>query len=468
MRKNGRDSFVYERHNECKGRVIMCAKSRLSDLTTHASDLELVPEFKNALALGRMPFAEMMLNRKKLETVLKTAAKKGEARRRAPGAGYSRANNRVAAKQRMADKVPYLDLAAQIRGIRKEIDAAIARTLDNCSFCLGPDVVQFEKDFAKFCEAEHCLGFNSGTSALHAAMRILDIGPGDEVITTPFTFVATSWAISYVGAKPVYVDIDDATFNIDPRQIELAITPKTKAILPVHLYGQPFDVDNVLEICRKHRLPMVEDACQAHGARYKGKVVGTFGDMSCFSFYPGKNLGACGEGGALVTNNDKFATRARSLREHGSTVRYYHDEIGYNYRMEGFQGAVLGVKLKYLAKWTKERQRVAARYTELLADTPLQLPVAPDYDESAWHLYVVRHPRRDELKKHLEDNGIGCAVHYPIPVHLHKAYAHLGHRAGKFPVAEMAAHKCLSLPIYPELTDAQVRRVVEVIKGFVF
>jgi dTDP-4-amino-4,6-dideoxygalactose transaminase len=445
----------------------MCAKSRLSDFTIPAGDLELIPEFKEALALGRMPFAEMMLNPEKLETVLKTTTKKRETRRPAPGAGYARTNNRVSTKQSMPDKVPYLDLAAQIRSIRKEIDAALSRTVDNCSFCLGPDVVQFEKDFANFCEAKHCLGFNSGTSALHAALKILNIGEGDEVITTPSTFVATSWAISYVGAKQVYVDIDDATFNIDPAQIELAITPRTKAILPVHLYGQPFDVDKILEICRKHKLPMVEDACQAHGAKYKGKVVGTFGEMSCFSFYPGKNLGACGEGGALVTNNDNYATRARSLREHGSTVRYYHDEIGYNYRMEGFQGAVLGVKLKHLNTWTKERQRVAVRYAELLADTPLQLPLEPDYAESAWHLYVVRHPRRDVLKKFLEENGVGCAVHYPIPVHLQKAYAHLGHTAGDFPVAEMAAHECLSLPIYPELTDAQIRRVVEVIKRFV-
>ncbi len=444
----------------------MCAKSRADGFTTPAGDLELVPEFKNALALGRMPFAEMMLSPEKLETVLKTAAKKKEPARRASAARYPRTN--PGAKQSMPDKVPYLDLAAQIRGIRKEIDAALARTVDNCSFCLGPDVVQFEKDFAKFCDAQHCLGFNSGTSALHVALKILNIGEGDEVITTPHTFVATSWAISYVGAKPVYVDIDDATFNIDPAQIERAITPRTKAILPVHLYGQPFDVDKILEICRKHKLPMVEDACQAHGAKYKGKVVGTFGEMSCFSFYPGKNLGACGEGGALVTNNDMHAARARSLREHGSTVRYYHDEIGYNYRMEGFQGAVLGVKLKYLNKWTKERQRVAARYTELLADTPLQLPHQAEYAENAWHLYVVRHPRRDALKKFLEDNGVGCAVHYPIPLHLQKAYAHLGHKAGDFPVAEMAAHECLSLPIYPELTDNQILRVVDVIKKFVF
>lgn len=368
----------------------------------------------------------------------------------------------------MADKVPYLDLAAQIRGLRKEIDAALARTLDNCSFCLGPDVAQFEKDFAQFCGANHCLGFNSGTSALHVAMKLLDVGPGDEVVTTPFTFVATSWAISYAGAKPVFVDIDDMTFNMDPARVEKAITPRTKAIMPVHLYGQPFDVDAILEICRRHKLPLVEDACQAHGAKYKGRIVGTFGAMSGFSFYPGKNLGACGEGGALVTNNGDLAARGRALREHGSTVRYYHDEVGFNYRMEGFQGAVLGVKLRHLGDWTRERRRVARRYNELLAGTPLQLPREAEFAESAWHLYVVRHPRRDELKRFLEDNGIGCAVHYPIPLHLQKAYADLGHQSGDFPVAEKAALQCLSLPIYPELTEAQIARVVEVVKKFSF
>jgi dTDP-4-amino-4,6-dideoxygalactose transaminase len=366
----------------------------------------------------------------------------------------------------MADKIPYLDLPAQIRSIRKEIDAAIARALDHCTFCLGPDVAQFEKDFAKFIGAEHCVGFNSGTSALHVAMRLLNVGPGDEVITPPFTFVATSWAISYVGAKPVYVDIDDATFNLDPKLVERAITPRTRAILPVHLYGHPFDLDPILAICRKHKLPLVEDVAQAHGAKYNGKIVGTFGEMSCFSFYPGKNLGACGEGGALVTNNAAFAARARALREHGSAVRYYHDEVGYNYRMEGFQGAVLGVKLKHLGEWTNQRRRVAHRYHELLADTPLQLPREADYAQSVWHLYVVRHPRRDELKKHLEANGVGCALHYPRPLHLQKVYACLGHKPGDFPVAEKAARECLSLPIYAELTDAQIQRVADVIKDF--
>jgi dTDP-4-amino-4,6-dideoxygalactose transaminase len=366
----------------------------------------------------------------------------------------------------MPEPIPYLDLRAQMKPLRAEIDAAIARTLDNCSFCLGPDVVQFEHDFAKFCGANHALGFNSGTSALHVAMRLLNVGPGDEVITTPYTFVATSWAISYVGAKPVYVDIDDATFNINPELLAAAITPRTKAVLPVHLYGQPFDVDPVLEICRRHHLPLVEDAAQSHGAKYKGKTIGTFGDISCFSFYPGKNLGACGEGGALVTQREDLVKRAKSLREHGSTVRYYHDEIGYNYRMEGLQGAVLGIKLKHLEKWTRERQRVAKRYAELLAETPLQLPSEAAFAESVWHLYVVRHPRRDELKKHLETNQIGCALHYPVPLHLQKCYADLGYKTGDFPVAEKAGRECLSLPIYPEMTEAQIVRVAEAIRGF--
>jgi dTDP-4-amino-4,6-dideoxygalactose transaminase len=366
----------------------------------------------------------------------------------------------------MAEPVPYLDLKAQIKPLRAEIDAAIARAIDNCTFCLGPDTAQFEKDFAKFCGAEHALGFNSGTSALHVAMLLLGVGPGDEVITTPYTFVATSWAISYCGAKPVYVDIDDATFNLDPKLIEKAITPRTKAVLPVHLYGQPFDVDAIAAICRQHKLPLVEDACQAHGAKYKGKMTGTLGDIACFSFYPAKNLGACGEGGALVTNNAAFAARARSLREHGSTVRYHHDEIGFNYRLEGLQGAVLGVKLKHLAHWTRERQRVANCYAELLADTPLQLPTVAAGSESAWHLYTVRHSRRDELKKHLDANGIGNAVHYPMPLHLQKAYAHLGYQPGDFPVAEKASREVLSLPMFPELTDGQIQRVAEVVHGF--
>lgn len=366
----------------------------------------------------------------------------------------------------MDPKVPYIDLTAQIRPIRAEIDAAIARAIDNCTFCLGPDVAQFERDFAAFCDAKHCIAMNSGTSALHIAMLLAKVGPGDEVITTPFTFAATSWCISYVGAKPVYVDIDEATFNLDPRLIEKAITPRTKAILPVHLYGHPFDVDAINAVAAKHSLPVVEDAAQAHGATYKGKTVGTLGAMSCFSFYPAKNLGAFGEGGALVTNDDELAAHARALREHGSRVRYHHDEVGFNYRMEGLQGAVLGVELKHLPAWTAARRRIAHRYRELLAETPLRLPREADYAQSAWHLYVVRHPRRDELKQHLDANGVGNAVHYPLPLHLQKCYAPLGYKAGDFAVAERACKEVLALPFFPAMTEAHQQRTAEVIRQF--
>ena len=364
------------------------------------------------------------------------------------------------------EPVPYLDLKAQMRPIRAEIDAAIARTLDNCSFCLGPDVVQFEKDFAKIIGTKHAVAMNSGTSALHVALLLLDIKPGDEVIVPAMTFIATSWAVSYVGATPVFVDVDDATCNLDPKLVEKAITPRTKAIIPVHLYGHPADLDPLLAICKKHNLALVEDTAQAHCAKYKGRTVGTFGAMSEFSFYPGKNLGAAGEGGALLLNDDAMATRARALREHGSTVRYYHDEVGYNYRMEGIQGAVLGVKVKHIEAWTAARQRVARRYHELLAGTPLKLPREAAGCESAYHLYVVRHPKRDELKKHLDANGVGCAFHYPVPLHLQKCYAHLGYKPGDCPVAESIGRECLSLPIYPELTDAQIERVGAVVRDF--
>jgi len=362
--------------------------------------------------------------------------------------------------------VPYFDLPAQIRSLRPELDAAIARTLDSCAFCLGPEVAQFERDFGAYVGAAHCVGFNSGTSALHVAMRVLDIGPGDEVVTTPFTFVATSWAIAYVGAKPVFVDIDDGTMNMDPALLEKAITTRTKAVMPVHLYGQPFELDPILEICRRRGIPLVEDAAQSHGAAYKGRAVGSFGEMSAFSFYPGKNLGACGEGGALLTSNTAYAKRAVALREHGSTVRYYHDEVGYNYRMEGIQGAVLNVKLKHLSAWNSARRRTAHRYHKLLAQTPLQLPVEAPNCESVYHLYVVRHPKRDKLKEHLQARSIGSALHYPLPLHLQKCFAGLGHKPGDFPVCEKAAKGCLSLPIYPELTDSQVEYVAAAICDF--
>ena len=362
--------------------------------------------------------------------------------------------------------VPYFDLPAQIRALRPELDAAIARTLDACSFCLGPDVAEFERAFAAFTGAAHCIGYNSGTSALHVAMRLLNIGPGDEVITTPYTFIATSWAIVYTGARPVFVDVEEATFNLDPRLVEKAITARTKAILPVHLYGQPCDLDPLLEVARRHHLPLVEDAAQAHGARYRGKTVGTMGEMSAFSFYPTKNLGACGEAGALVTNRADLAARARALREHGSSARYLHDEVGYNYRMEGIQGAVLRVKLTRLAAGNIARRHIAQRYHALLQDTPLILPRDAGYAESVYHLYTVRHPSRDRLKAHLETWGIGSAIHYPLPLHLQKCFSHLGYQPGDFPVAERAARECLSLPIYPELTDAQIEHVARSIREF--
>jgi len=366
----------------------------------------------------------------------------------------------------MAPRVPYFDLGPQTAALRAELVAALGRALDRASFCLGPDVADFERAFAAYCGAAHCVAMNSGTSALHVALRLLDLGPGDEVITTPYTFAATSWGVSYCGARPVYVDIEPDTFNLDPRLVERALTPRTKALLPVHLYGHPCDLDALGDLSRRHGLPLVEDAAQAHGATWRGRPVGSFGASACFSFYPTKNLGACGEAGALVTNDAAAAARARALREHGSSRRYHHDEVGYNYRMEGFQGAVLGVKLRHLPAWTEARRAAAARYAEQLAGTPLILPRERGPARSAWHLYTVRAPRRDDLKAHLEARGIGSAIHYPLPLHLQRCYADLGHRAGDFPVAEQACREVLCLPFYPEITAAQQRLVAAAVREF--
>jgi dTDP-4-amino-4,6-dideoxygalactose transaminase len=362
--------------------------------------------------------------------------------------------------------VPYFDLSAHLRSLRPELEAAIERCLDTGAFCLGPEVKQFETEFAAFCGAAHCVAMNSGTSALHVAMRLLDLGPGDEVITTPFTFIATSWAIVYTGARPVFVDVEPSTLNLDPAHVERAITPRTKAVLPVHLYGHPCALSPLLEIAQLRNLPVIEDAAQAHGALYHGRPVGTFGMASAFSFYPTKNLGACGEGGALVTDRADLAARARSLREHGSTARYLHDEIGYNYRMEGIQGAVLRAKLPHLAEWNQARRRIAHWYNTLLADTPLVLPAEAEKVESVYHLYTVRHSSRDRLKAFLESCGIGSAVHYPHPLHLQKCFANLGYAPGRFPVAERASRECLSLPMYPDLSDDQIAAVATAIHDF--
>lgn len=364
-------------------------------------------------------------------------------------------------------KVPYLDLAAQMSPIRAEINDAINEVLNDLQFTSGYHVKKFEENFAKYCGTEFCCGVNSGTSALHLALRLLNINPGDEVITTSLTFIATSWAISYVGAKPVFVDIHPADSNINVKLIEAAITPKTKAIIIVHLYGNPCEMDKIMEIANKHGIPVVEDCAQAHGAHYMGKKVGTFGDIACFSFYPGKNLGGYGEGGALITNNKSYYDRACSLREHGSVRRYYHNEIGYNYRMDGIQGAILDVKLKYLPEWTSARKKVAYNYSDnLFREVPLGFPSEQIDSQSSWHLYVVRYEKRDELKNYLEEKGIGCGLHYPVPLHLQKCYEKLGYKIGDFPEAEKAANECLSLPIYPELSEEKQQYVIDSIKSF--
>lgn len=358
-------------------------------------------------------------------------------------------------------QVPYLDLKAQYAPLREEILAALEAVCDSTAFAQGPTTKQFEQEFAAWCGVKHCVSVNSGTSALHLAMRCLDIGPGDEVITTPFTFIATAWAISYVGASPVFVDIDPERRCLNPEKLEAAITSKTKAIMPVHLFGMPADMEPILAIADQHGLPVVEDAAQAHGATYKGKRAGQFGSMAGFSFYPGKNLGAYGEGGAFTTNDDALALRARSLREHGARERYYHDEVGYNYRMDSFQGAVLSIKLKHLDAWTAARREKATRYHELLKDVNCKTPSVFADSDSVWHCYVIEVERRDRIRDELARNGISTAVHYPVPLHLQKAYAELGHQSGDFPVSENLASKCLSLPIYPELSDEQMAIIVE-------
>jgi dTDP-4-amino-4,6-dideoxygalactose transaminase len=364
--------------------------------------------------------------------------------------------------------VPFLDLKAQYAPLRAEILEALTAVADSGGYVLGPRVKDFEEQFAADAGAKHCVGVNTGTSALHLALICAGVGRDDEVVTVPMTFVATSWAVSYVGARPVFVDVDPVTYTMDAGRVEAAITPRTKAILPVHLYGQPADLGPLLEIGRKHGIPVIEDAAQAHGARYQGHGAGTLGQCGCFSFYPGKNLGAYGEAGAVVTNDDRIAARLRALRDHAQGQRYHHTELGFNYRMDAFQGAVLGVKLKHLERWTQARGRLAERYRAALAGLPLQVPrVAPDR-RSSWHLFVVLHPQRDRVRAGLEARGIQTGLHYPIPVHLQQAYAHLGHRPGDFPVAERVGRECLSLPMYPEMTarqqDAVVEALTEVLK----
>ena len=318
----------------------------------------------------------------------------------------------------------------------------------------------FEQAFAAAHGVKHCIGVNTGTSALHLALLTAGVGPGDEVITVPMTFVATSWAISYCSANPVFVDVDPATYTMDPDRVAKRITPRTKAIMPVHLYGQPADLAPLRAIADHYGVPLIEDAAQAHLATYRGKPVGGFGQAAGFSFYPGKNLGACGEGGAVVTDDDNIAARMRALRDHAQTQRYHHAEIGFNYRMDAMQGAVLGIKFKHLARWTERRRFLAERYLHLLRDLPLDLPLVRPDCEPVWHLFVVLHPERDRIRAALEARGIQTGLHYPIPVHLQPAYRHLGHTPGDFPVAERVGRECFTLPLYPEMTEAQQDAVI--------
>jgi dTDP-4-amino-4,6-dideoxygalactose transaminase len=356
-----------------------------------------------------------------------------------------------------------MDLKGQTAALKEEILARFSKVLDNTAFCLGPEVEAFEREFSAYCGARHGVAMNSGTSALHLALLALGVGAGDEVVTTPYTFVATSWAISYCGAKPVYADIIPSTFTIDPQAAAKAITPKTKAILGVHLYGQPMDLEPLLDIAKSKGLPLVEDAAQAHGARYKDQRVGSFGAISAFSFYPSKNLGACGEGGMAVTQDESLARKMRALREHGSVKRYYHETVGFNYRMEGLQGAALRVKLPHLDAWNARRQQLAAFYDRRLQNSIVALPVVASDRTHVYHLYVIRHPGRDALAEHLKSRGIGTGMHYPLPLHLQKAYANLELREGTFPHSEQAARECLSLPLYPELSDENAERVADAV-----
>ncbi len=363
-------------------------------------------------------------------------------------------------------KVPFLDLSLQHRAIREQALAALTATYDATRFCLGKDVEDFEKAFAATLGYPRALALNSGTSPLHIACMIAGFGPGDEVIAPPFTFISTVWGVSYTGATPRFVDVEEGTFNLDPAKIEAAITPRTKGLIVVHLFGQPARMDEIMAIARKHRLFVIEDCAQAVGATYRGQPVGTFGDAGTFSFYPTKNLGGCGEGGALVAKDEAIHTRARHIRVHGSDRRYYHDIVGGNFRMDGFQGALLNVKLPHLAGWTARRRAIAGRYLAEIKLADVRLPEQPAYGQSVFHQFTLRHPRRDALREHLAKQEVGTDLIYPVPLHLQKCYASLGCGPGSYPVAEHAAVNCVSLPIFPDLTDAQVDHVIRSINSF--
>jgi len=363
-------------------------------------------------------------------------------------------------------KVPFLDLKAQYATIKDEIAAALQQVLDNTAFAGGPFVAAFEKDFASYCTTKHAVGVGNGTEALWMALIALGVGAGDEVITVPDTFIATAEAISFCGAKPVFVDVDEKTYNMDPAKLEAAITPKTKAVIPVHLFGQMCDMDPIMEIARKHKLFVIEDSSQSHGAEYKGKRAGSIGDVGCFSFYPGKNLGAYGEAGAIVTSNDALADKMKMLRDHGSSKKYYHTYLGFNCRMDGFQGAVLSVKLKYIDKWNETRRKNAGLYTQALTGAKgVTTPTEAAWAKHVFHVYAIRVANPGALISALGEKEIGTNIHYPLPVHLQDAYASLGLGKGSFPVAERCAAEFVSLPMFPELTAEQIAFVAGEIKA---
>ena len=364
------------------------------------------------------------------------------------------------------EKIPCLDLNLQHQLIKAEIFEAFEKVYDKTAFSGGSFVEEFENQFSTFCQTKCTIGVSNGTTALHLAMLALGIGVGDEVIIPANTFIATAWGVSHAGATPVFVDCTADTWEIDASKIEGKISAKTKAVIGVHLYGQPFDIDAIKTICEKHNLFLVEDAAQAQGARYKGLPVGGFGEMACFSFYPGKNLGACGEAGGITTNNEAYYNHIKSLRNHGMTVRYFHDEIGYNYRMGGLEGASLQVKLKYLEGWNNRRRAIAKRYQSEIKNDKIKMQAQPDFADSVFHLFVVTTENKEEFCQYLSDNNIIPAFHYPVPCHLQKAYTHLGYKVGDFPNSEYLAANCISLPMYAELTEEQLRHIIETINKY--
>ena len=361
-------------------------------------------------------------------------------------------------------EIPIFDLTSQYKSIEKEIDTAVKRVLKSGWFVLGKEGEAFEQEFAEYNGSKYAIGVNSGTDALHLALRALDITTGDEVITVPNTAIPTINAISLANATPVFVDIDPLSYNLNPKKLKNSITKNTKAIMPVHLYGQPANLDEIIEIAEEHGIPVIEDCAQAHGATYKGKKVGTFGTMGCFSFYPSKNLGAYGDAGIITTNNETLRDKLLSLRNYGQTSRYIHEETGTNSRLDEMQAAILRVKIKHLDKWTKKRRELAEVYTSNL--NKVTIPQELKDRNHVYHLYVIRSDNRDMLREHLARNGVGTQIHYPMPAHLQGAYKNLGMKEGSFPITEKSAKQILSLPLYPELEKNKIRKVIELINKF--